>query len=131
MFTPDTQPITSTNTKETPKCNKINSTFSQSTPFIRRLLSLKIMIFLMVLISMMQTYLLFSISSTQDTHGRYKDGTDVQQEVSSKRVSVNPKRRLGLPLKAPTKVYLTKPKLKKPSKKPVSKPKPKTKKKVR
>lgn len=116
MYRPNTITISSTDTKETPKCNKKNSTFSQSTPFIKRLQSLKIMIFLLVLTSMTQTYLLFSISSTQDTLGRSKVGTDVVQKTSLKKGYALQKRQLGRPLKAPKKVSLTKPKSKRPSK---------------
>ena len=117
MSTPNTHSLTSTHTEETPQCNKKNSIFSQSNPLYKRLTSLNVMMFLLVLTSMTQMFWLGSTLSTQAWCGRCKVGTDVAQKDLLKKVSVNPKRRLDLPLKAPTRVTLPKAKLKKPSKK--------------
>ena len=123
MNTSDPQPITSTPTEETPTCNKKNSFFSQSeTHTTQSVLLRNSLIFLVVLTSMTQTYLLGNILSTQAQCGTCKVGTDVVQETSSTKVSAKQKRRLGTPLKAPTKVIRSTADRKKLSKKPTKKP---------
>ena len=116
MSIPNAHSITSTTTQETPQCNKKNSTFSQSNPLYKRLTSLKMMMFLLVLTSMTQMFMLGSTLSTPASCGSCKAGTDVVQKGSYTKVFANPKRQLTPTLKAQKKVAPPK-SLKKRSKK--------------
>ena len=129
MNTSDTQHIISTITEETPICNKKNSNFLQSETLPTQSALLRnSLIFLVMLTSMTQMYLLGSILSTQAQCGTCKVGTDVVQKTSSTRVSAKQKRRLGTPLKAPTKVIRSTADRKKLSNKPTKKRTSKTRK---
>ena len=126
----DTYPITSTYTEESPTCNKKNSTFLQSkTHPTQSALLRNSLIFLIMLTSMTQMYLLGNTLSTQAQCGTCKVGTDVAQQDSYTRASVSQRRHLDRPLKATKKV--TPPKsLKKRSKKRTRKARTRTRTKV-
>jgi len=114
---PSTYQITSTNTEESPTCNQKNSTFLQSeTQPTQSALLRNSLIFLIMLTSMTQMYLLGSTLSTQAQCGTCKVGTDVAHKGLYTRAYVKQRRLSGTTLKAPKKV--TPPKsLKKRSKK--------------
>ena len=105
MSISSTNNITSTNTKETPICNKKNSTsFKSKTPPTQSALLRNSLVFLIMLTSMTQMYLLGSTLSTQAQCGTCKVGTDAVHKGLYTRAYVKQRRLSGTTLKAPKKV---------------------------
>lgn len=105
MSSSDTHHIISTDTKEIPTWNKKNSSFLElKTHTTQSALLRNSLIFLVVLTSMTQLYLLGSILSTQATVGDYKDGTEDVQKTSSSKEFVNQRKQSGISLKPPAKI---------------------------